>query len=186
MSEARWFKVMCQECNKRPATLHFTKIINGEKTEFHFCEHCAREKGDHIPGSNTFSIHQLLSGLLNFEQPFSKEQALNKSVNQTLACEKCQMTYEQFARTGRFGCSNCYEAFGGKLDPLLKRVHSGNHQHAGKIPKRIGGAIHLKRRIGMLKEALQHHISREEFEQAAIVRDQIRSLESSLESQGEG
>ena len=23
--------MICQECNQRPATLHFTKIINGEK-----------------------------------------------------------------------------------------------------------------------------------------------------------
>lgn len=37
--------MLCQECNKRPATLHFTKIVNGEKTEFHICETCAKEKG---------------------------------------------------------------------------------------------------------------------------------------------
>ena len=58
----------CQECGKKPATLHFTKIVNGEKTEFHICESCAREKGEGIPGtSNGFSIHSLLSGLLDFE-----------------------------------------------------------------------------------------------------------------------
>ena len=43
--------MLCQECNKRPATLHFTKIVNGEKTEFHICESCAREKGEMIPGT---------------------------------------------------------------------------------------------------------------------------------------
>lgn len=30
--------MMCQECGQRPATLHFTKIVNGDKTEFHLCE----------------------------------------------------------------------------------------------------------------------------------------------------
>ena len=60
--------MVCQECGKKPATLHFTKIVNGEKTEFHICESCAREKGDFIPGTtNGFSIHNLLSGLLDFE-----------------------------------------------------------------------------------------------------------------------
>lgn len=44
--------MVCQECGNRPATLHFTKIVNGEKTEFHICEHCAREKGDFLPGTN--------------------------------------------------------------------------------------------------------------------------------------
>ena len=38
--------MICQECNQRPATLHFTKIINGEKTEVHLCEKCAQEKGE--------------------------------------------------------------------------------------------------------------------------------------------
>ena len=61
--------MLCQECGKKPATLHFTKIVNGEKTEFHICESCARERGEGIPGtSNGFSIHSLLSGLLDFEQ----------------------------------------------------------------------------------------------------------------------
>ena len=36
--------MVCQECNQRPATLHFTKIVNGEKEEFHLCEKCATRK----------------------------------------------------------------------------------------------------------------------------------------------
>lgn len=45
------YSMQCQECGKRPATLHFTKIVNGEKTEFRICESCAREKGEIIPGT---------------------------------------------------------------------------------------------------------------------------------------
>ncbi len=43
--------MLCQECGEKQATLHFTKIVNGEKTEFHICESCAREKGEGIPGT---------------------------------------------------------------------------------------------------------------------------------------
>ena len=97
--------MQCQDCQQRQATLHFTKIINGEKTEFHICEQCAREKGEQFPGTNSFSIHQLLSGLLNFEQPVQGKSA---SIN-NLTCDNCGMTYEQFTRIGRFGCAHCYE-----------------------------------------------------------------------------
>ena len=31
-------RMTCQHCEIRPATLHYTKIINGEKTEMHLCE----------------------------------------------------------------------------------------------------------------------------------------------------
>lgn len=165
--------MVCQECNKRPATLYLTKIINGEKTETHMCEACAREKGEMIPGSpGGFSIHNLLSGLLNFEPNSSAAQA-----TQQIRCNNCGLTYNQFSKLGRFGCSSCYDQFSERLDPLFKRVH-GNNVHVGKIPKRTGGMIQYKREIDKLKHEMQVHIGNEEFEQAARIRDQIRSLES--------
>ena len=35
--------MICQECQERPATLHYSKVINGEKTDIHLCEKCADE-----------------------------------------------------------------------------------------------------------------------------------------------
>ena len=170
--------MFCQECGKKPATLHFTKIINGEKTEFHICESCAREKGEGIPGApNSFSIHSLLSGLLDFEQLGSSGIAGIKEP--ALRCEECGLTYTQFSKIGRFGCSNCYQAFADKLDPLLKRVHSST-VHSGKIPKRSGGQIQCKREIEQLRRNLQEKIDQEEFESAAQLRDRIRELERKI------
>ncbi|MDF2724560.1 MAG: hypothetical protein K0Q59_4235 [Paenibacillus sp.] len=167
--------MLCQECNKKPATLHFQKIINGDKTEFRICESCAREKSELIPGTaNGFSIHNLLSGLL-----FDPGQASIEMKPQTLRCENCGLSYGQFSKIGRFGCSSCYQHFGEKLDPLFKRVH-GNNVHVGKVPKRTGGLIQYKREIDKLKQEMQMSISREEFEQAARIRDQIRELETKL------
>ena len=59
--------MICQECQQRQATIHFTKIINGEKTEIQLCEKCSQEKSDVLlNGMNQgFSINDLLSGLLN-------------------------------------------------------------------------------------------------------------------------
>lgn len=164
--------------------MHFAKIINGEKTEFHICEQCAKEKGEYFPGANSFSIHQLLSGLLNFEQPIKKEN--EQTSVKKLECEKCGMTYEQFTQVGRFGCADCYKSFDSKLEPILKRVHSGNHTHAGKLPERIGGGIQIQRQIETLKQELKGLIELEEFEKAAELRDQIRLLEKQKNEQEEG
>jgi len=165
----------CQDCGKKPATLHFTKIVNGEKTEFHICESCARERGEGIPGSpNSFSIHSLLSGILDFEPNSNK--AIGTAKPQSIRCEECGLTYTQFSKIGRFGCSSCYREFSDRLDPLLKRVH-GNTVHVGKIPKRSGGQIQCKREIEQLRRDLQSHIEHEEFEDAAKLRDRIRELE---------
>lgn len=167
----------CQECHMRPATLHFTKIINNQKAEIHICEHCAKEKGDFHPGSNSFSIHNLLSGLLGFEELLGQS-AESPFQENDLECPECGMKYSQFVKKGKFGCARCYETFQAKLDPIFRRVHGGNTIHKGKIPKRIGSDIQARREIDELKQKLQRHIENEEFEQAAQVRDQIRALEN--------
>jgi protein arginine kinase activator len=169
--------MLCQECGKKQATLHFTKILNGDKTEFHFCDTCARDKGEMIPGSvNGFSIHNLLSGLIDFEP-----KTTNPSGTSTppMRCENCGLTYSQFSKIGRFGCSRCYAAFGVRLDPLFRRIHGHTH-HIGKVPKRSGGQIHLRKEVEQLKKELQFRISQEEFEMAAEIRDHIRNLEQQI------
>jgi protein arginine kinase activator len=167
--------------------MHFTKIINGEKTEFHLCEQCAKEHGDMFMfyENDDFSLNNLLAGLLNFQTPM-KEMTANTFPNpDILQCETCKMTYHQFTQIGRFGCSDCYRTFARYLSPILKRLHSGNTTHYGKIPKRKGGVLHLRKQLSILKQKLQELVAREEFEKAAEVRDQIRSLEYQLRQRGE-
>lgn len=180
--------MICQECNERPATLHFTKINNGQKTEFHLCEKCAQEKGESaILGSNKgFSINNLLAGLLNIEPTFHATKQEPFYQQNVLQCNQCSMTYQQFIQVGRFGCAHCYEAFSEQLKPILRRLHSGNWTHTGKIPKRIGGNIHLRKELEELKQNLKDLITREEFETAAKVRDQIRYLEGKINESNEG
>jgi protein arginine kinase activator len=174
--------MQCQDCGKKAATLHFTKIVNGEKTEFHMCDSCARDKGEMIPGTaNGFSIHNLISGLLDFD-PQNKNPL--GAVSKSLHCEECGMSYTQFSKMGRFGCTSCYNYFSDRLDPLLRRIH-GNTAHVGKVPQRSGSDIQMKREIEQLKKELQFCIEEEEFEKAASVRDQISKLEKNAKQSKE-
>jgi protein arginine kinase activator len=174
--------MICQECNERPATFHFTKVINGEKTEVHICEHCAKKNSElFMLNVNTgFSLNNLLTGLLNMESSITKAEHNVFKSEDVLKCERCNMTFHEFKKIGRFGCSNCYHTFKSYITPILRRVHGGNTVHAGKIPERIGGDIHLRKQIEELKNKIHDFILQEEFEQAAEVRDEIRSLEKKL------
>ena len=175
--------MLCENCKQNPATLHFTKIVNGKKNEFHLCEHCAKEKGEVIGDNNNgFSFHHLLSGLLNFDQVMGNSPVQTSS--ETTKCQTCGLTFLQFKKTGKFGCSDCYTFFENQLDPIFRRIH-GNSIHVGKVPARSGAKLHLKKKITNLKEELQHKIIKEEFEEAAKLRDQIRALELKL-SEGRG
>jgi protein arginine kinase activator len=167
--------LLCPECGKRPATLHYTKIVNGEKTETHLCESCAQEKGEYMPGfDNGFSFHNLLSGLLNFDMAGTESHSITQP-KQVPRCATCGLTYNQFSKIGRFGCSDCFETFRDRLDPLLRRVH-GSTTHQGKIPERAKGELKMKRELEQLREQLVRSVESEEFEEAAQLRDQIRSL----------
>jgi protein arginine kinase activator len=177
--------MQCQECHERPATLHFMKEINGVKTETHLCEYCAKKSEEFTGHASNFSIHDLLSGLLNFEQVNIANAAKSFEKRQQLECKHCGMTYAKFSQVGRFGCANCYTEFQPKLEPLLKRVHSGNTSHAGKIPKRLGEKLLFRKEIQKLRDEMQTYISKEEFEEAAKIRDKIRSLEKQYGDSGE-
>jgi len=180
--------MICQECNQRPAALHFTKIINGEKTEIHLCEKCAQEKGETFMfnGNSGLSFNNLLAGLLNIDPSFQQPTQSAFQQEEILQCPHCSMTFPQFLKIGRFGCAHCYETFRDQLKPVLRRLHGGNWSHNGKIPKRIGGDMHLRKQLEELKGELKESISREEFEKAAQIRDEIRSIEKQMSGSQEG
>ncbi|SDC47825.1 UvrB/UvrC motif-containing protein [Shouchella lonarensis] len=170
--------MMCQECQERQATLHFKKVIQGEKTEIHLCEQCAQGKGDGLLGGDHFSVHHLFSDLFHSE---GSNQAERRQFQTKTACRQCGMSYDQFRNVGRFGCARCYEAFADKLPAVFKRVQTGNERHQGKIPRRIGKSLQIEREITGLRTHLASLVAREEFEEAARVRDEIKQLTLQME-----
>ncbi|GGB49765.1 protein-arginine kinase activator protein [Lentibacillus populi] len=171
----------CQECQKRPATLHFTQVVNGNKIEVHVCEVCAKEKGYMTYPEEGYSFHNLLTGLFNFEpSPMSSHSNSAFTQPKELQCPQCGMSFAEFKRVGKFGCASCYHTFSERLDPILRRVHSGNTKHFGKIPKRQGGDLHAKKQLEDYKVQLKALIDKEEFEEAAEVRDKIKDLEKEM------
>jgi len=162
--------MMCERCGKRPATVHYTEIENGQITELHLCEECAKQQG----GGQPFSWADLLAGLAESSFVGRVED------EDKLVCEACGMRYVDFKKRGRLGCSHCYEAFKDSLMPLLRRIHGGT-THVGKHPaKGSPERQKLKERLRQLRAKLQAAVEAEEFEEAARLRDTIRELEGKL------
>lgn len=170
----------CEECKVRPATVHLTQIINGQTMQTHLCEQCAAKKGAAMFNLNIepgFSIPNLLGTL--FGNVYNMQGVAAPTAANTV-CSNCGMNFERIRQTGKLGCSECYSAFERELEPTLRRVH-GNSQHIGKIPKRGGGKVMLKKKIEELKSRLQKAVAREEYEKAAEIRDEIKRLERDME-----
>lgn len=162
--------MVCNVCGKNQATVHLTEIIDDQITELHLCEECAQKKGAQM--ESHFGLSDLLAGLADLGSQFN-----NKTKTEIkLKCPKCGLTYEDFKKVGRLGCGECYTAFKDALVPLLKRIH-GSTQHFGKSPRKALKIVKAKNELQELKEKLQKAIQKEEFEEAAKLRDKVRELE---------
>ena len=162
--------MVCDLCGKNQATVHLTEIIDDQMTELHLCEECARQKS--VQMEQQFGLADLLAGLAEFAGKAAEE----KEAVEKTKCSNCELTYDDFKKVGRLGCSECYTSFRKYLLPLLKKIH-GSSRHLGKLPKVKAATAKKVSELDELRRRLQIAIEREEFEEAANIRDQIKELE---------
>lgn len=159
-------KIKCDKCDK-PATIHLTEILEGQKIEKHLCEDCAVAEGITIKAN--VPISQLLE---DFILQTSSGQELND-----IKCDVCGISFSEFRQQGLLGCPNDYDVFEKALEPLLERAQEGASRHVGKSPHRAGDDPGKQNAILRLRAQLKTAIASEDYERAAALRDQIKQLE---------
>jgi protein arginine kinase activator len=151
--------MLCDICHIREATLHYTVVIGSASTTMNICEECAKKKGL-LPASGV-----PISGLL-----------LNDA-NKYLVCSHCGLTFKEFAKTLKFGCSNCYDVFGKEIKPFLKKLQ-GSIVHKGKSLGKVNvERLEKRKKIIELKKALKEAVAKEAYETASKIRDELAKLE---------
>lgn len=159
--------MLCENCGKFAATTHIKQTINGASTTKHLCSSCAKQYGFGSFHSN--SIANMLSSM--FGDIVNENQHLREKT-----CENCGNTFSEIVHSGKVGCSECYKTFYDELLPYIKRVHGGT-KHIGKVPNNAPLAVVSDDRLTLLRKTLHELVLKEEFEQAAVVRDEIKKLE---------
>lgn len=183
----------CENCGKNYANVKYTQIINGNRREMFLCEECSK-----ILGVESFNMPMDFSTFLgDFLTDLEEEKILPQLLKQQeLKCKRCNYTFEEFMNTGRFGCSECYEAFEEKMDPLLRRIQ-GASKHVGRLGKIDKEKINNSKKweetqkkalkddaklskVDELNKQLKIAIKEEKYEEAAILRDKIKKLEGEI------
>lgn len=159
----------CSHCQK-PATIHLTQIINNQIKKLDFCEGCPHQKGVTDPAG--FSLTELLA---------QSEADLSEKPANEVTCGSCGFSPSDFKKHGRFGCPDCYESLSSFILPMLERMHRGT-QHQGKVPEGLLERIQYLRQVQELETALQEAVSEENYEEAARLRDELKTLQSPDES----
>lgn len=175
--------MICQNCKQRESVVHLTKIVNGQAIQTHLCQECAQKVQGFGFAIYPGMVSNFLQALFGHDPTISSEQGVENP--QQTKCPGCDRTFFQIQQAGRMGCSKCYDVFQPQMELLLRRIHGGVN-HVGKVPARSGAAIKNRKLILELKNKLQDLVNKEEFEEAAIIRDRIRELEHSLGGEDDG
>jgi protein arginine kinase activator len=168
--------MLCDDCQKKDATIQVTQIINNEKMTLNLCQKCAEKRGFRSPFEGVpFPLAEFLSSMIK-----PGIEAGKKSVAKTgkeTRCPNCGMSFSDFAQKGRLGCGSCYRTFKPQLKDLLRKIH-GTEIHRGKIPNLPGEEMEYLKEERKLQEELKKAIDEEDFEMAAQIRDKIKGLQS--------
>lgn len=165
----------CDICKQREATTHVTKIVNGHSREYHFCAECAAKSPEYkeLKSNMNFGIGDFLTGMFT-----GGKQAIEPDSN---ICPTCKMAYSEFLKTGKLGCGDCYLTFRTKLSRPVKQIH-GTIEHIGKTPLRSGEKLIIDKKISALEKQMTEAVSTQDFEKAAILRDEIKALKEQKEA----
>jgi len=115
-------------------------------------------------------------------------------------CPGCGQSFTSFKKSGLLGCPACYHTFEDRIGPMIERAHEGGCNHVGKVPKRalcesrdandsnriealLGDIRQREERLDALRQRLTKSIHDEEYEQAAMLRDELTRLTTLASSQ---
>ena len=159
--------MLCCICKEKEATVHLTQIAGDKVQKVDLCEECAKTKGVNDPTG--FSLADLLLGLGASQEI---EQAGGSA---GLKCPACGFTQADFKKAGRLGCPACYKTFAEPLEGLLKTMHKGT-RHVGKVPESFRQSREVSDRLRSLQKKIANAIEEEDFEKAAVLRDEIKQI----------
>lgn len=156
--------------------MFLTQIVNGKVTEMALCEECAKARGLFDPQSLTFAekffpqelqrqmdkiVRQLVQG-----DKEEKHRPAAEGCDVLTACPVCHFTLEDYRRTNRLGCPDCYTFLASELNAPCEDAEDGEAPQ--QEPPR--------RSTKDLEAELQQAVEREDYERAAVLRDEIKAL----------
>lgn len=148
----------CEICHLNDAVKAIRRDVDGETRELFVCELCARQ----APHGGVSSLTDVLFslGLPGLHAPIEK---ISEGV-----CPVCGLSRESFRETRMAGCPACYTVFAGDIRSI--------------IPVSISEMSESSRAssdVDSLKKKLKEAVEAERFEEAALLRDEIRKLSAS-------
>lgn len=165
--------MLCQKCHKNLATVRYAEVVDGQVTDQHLCPDCmAQHERNAATGFE-------LSGPPPTVRKPSPERVVREAVRMQRACPSCGIRLSRVMETGRLGCAECYDIFQEQIEPILKGLHR-SLLHKGKVIRLDDARARLRGDLQTKRALLRSVLRAENYEEAARLRDDIRTLEAGL------
>ena len=110
--------MICDRCGKNRANSYKKITENGKEKFLHLCEYCA--KGSVSSGYKSLNVGEKFEGAV-----------ADKTKIETKVCPVCFSSFSSILRSGKFGCSSCYDIFKDEFKSSILNVQDGE-VHNGK------------------------------------------------------
>ena len=151
--------MICQNCGQHEATICVVKITGNKTEKQYICQYC---------------VNKLNENFNNIINPFlGSIMELNNWQPGGDICPTCGQSKRKWEETGKLNCKDCYNFL------------NISKKHIGKRPIRNQQELYL---INILKEKqnqLKKLIEQEKYEEAAILRDEIKGLKENKEDKND-
>ncbi len=168
--------MLCDSCSINIAVVHVHEVVDGVNKTVHLCAPCAEEI--EIPSVSLDNLS--ITGIIDQKDNAGVTLIKQLTGSAPKVCLTCGNTTDAVRRTGRLGCSDCYELFRDFLDEIVPHVHRGV-RHYGKnspVKTRNPQAPAADTEIQSIRSDLADAVLDENFECAAKLRDLLREIET--------
>ncbi len=169
----------CDYCPS-PATIFLTQLLETGQKKVCLCDACSENQ--ELMQSEGLA-HILQTAMPAVDPIIEKIMSLDTDAPSSptvIRCE-CGFTSDDIARIGRLGCPACYTTFSDPIYERITTVQRGD-RHTGKQLEQEMTPDRLHEQQDLLTLDLQLAIDNEDFEQAALLRDQIEEIQAQLEA----
>lgn len=162
--------MLCQKCHKNLATVRYAEVIDGQVKELHMCSGCIDEH----------DTEEASGFALSGDAPAPRRNVRRRRPSETLTanieCQSCGSESKQIVEEAMVGCAMCYDTYGDELENLVRERHAALI-HRGKAPNRDDQREQLRVELQTKRALLRSALRSERYEEAALLRDEIKELE---------
>jgi protein arginine kinase activator len=167
--------MLCQRCHKNLASVRYAEVVDGKVTDLHLCQEClSRQQADVAAGFELAG-----SAPTPKRKPPLGSRLFSDTPDARVVCRGCGLGLHHALATGRVGCGVCYESFGVQLEAAVRGLQGALH-HRGRSPRADDSRDRIRADLQTKRALLRSALKAENYEEAAILRDTIRTLEAQL------